>query len=91
VYFEALTGYYQQGENWADAIRVVETHLQTIQGKGQPAREADCHLQRCRLLAKLGQPLDQALTVAREAAVKLRKPERTLNEIAKIAGGGPPV
>jgi hypothetical protein len=85
VYFEALTGFHERGENWSDALRVVEAHLETIHGKGQQAREADCQLQRCRLLKKLGQPLGAAMTAAKEAAVKLRKPERVLREIEKIS------
>ena len=64
-----------------------DEELATIVGHGQLGYECYCHVERCRLLGRMGRPLDEALAAAREAASKLRDPAPRLAELDRIAFG----
>ena len=49
--------------------------------------EAECRLKRCRLLASMGQPLDDEVSACREAIARLRAPASYLDELRRITGG----
>ncbi|MGF1582453.1 MAG: hypothetical protein ACFCD0_24265 [Gemmataceae bacterium] len=85
VYFNGTAYYHQLGNDWAEALQVRETELQTIQGRGMFGWEADSNLERCGVLAKLGQLSDEALDQARTAIRRLRKPEELLKKLEVIA------
>jgi hypothetical protein len=86
-YYDALVLYHDLGDNLALALKARERQLQAVSGQGQLAYECKVHVKRCRLLARLGK-LDAAdLEAAREAAGKLRKPARHLDEVAQLAAG----
>ena len=56
-------------------------------GKGQLAYECQVRLKRCRLLARMGQPLDEEVTAARAAAARLRAPDWYLGQLERILAG----
>jgi hypothetical protein len=86
AYFDALCAYHLEASEAEQALRVREREHGLINGKGMLLREALCWRDRCRLLAQLGRPLAEALSEARTAASRLRKPEVILEELARMGG-----
>ncbi len=84
VYFNGTAYYHELGNNLTEALEVRDTELRTIEGRGMLGWEADAHLERCGILAKLGQLDDNAVSQAREAIGKLRRPEKSLEKLAEI-------
>lgn len=84
-FYDAWSAYHEQGAEWDAAFKVREVELAAILGKGRLDHEARCRLKRCRLLAKLGQPLDEERQRAREAAHRLKSPQKYLEELDKMA------
>jgi hypothetical protein len=83
-YYDALGAFHLLGGEAATALQVRRRELQTIAGKGRLAEECQCRIEIARLLAQLGEPVEEALAAAREAAGKLRQPARYLEEIERI-------
>jgi hypothetical protein len=86
AYFDALCAYHLAGEDAGKALASRERELALIAGSGMRQREAHCRLERCRLLARLGLPLQEALEEAGSAARQLRRPEALLAELEQIGG-----
>jgi hypothetical protein len=86
-YYDALAAYHEQGGETGAALTVRDQELKAIAGKGRHTHEARCRLKRCRLLAQMGLPLADDLRAAREVALKLRHPEKYVEEIDRLAGG----
>jgi hypothetical protein len=86
-WFNALCAWALQEEDLPAALRVRDQELATCAGRGQLAYESSCHIERCRLLARMGRPLDEALASARAAAGKLRNPAPELDRLERAARG----
>ena len=86
-WFNALCAWALHENDAAAALRVRDEELATIVGRGQLGYECCCHVERCRLLARMGRPLDEAMAAARDAAGKLRDPAPCLAELDRIARG----
>lgn len=86
-YYDALCAYQEVGENWEFALEIRGRELANLLGKGQIWRECQCRLNRCRLLKRLGKPLDDELSAAREIAGKLKDPTPILAELDQIERG----
>ena len=86
-WFKALCAWKLFDEDVAGALRVCDREWKTIRGRGMLAYECYCHVERCRLLARLGRPLEEELAAARAAAGKLRAPAPRLAELDRIQGG----
>jgi hypothetical protein len=67
------------------ALRVRDLELATCAGRGQLAYESYCHVERCRLLARMGRPRDEVLA----AADRLREPAPELDKLERAARGEP--
>ena len=78
-------------EVWVDdlpaALRVRDRELATVRDHGRLAYECHCHVERCRLLAKMGRPLDEVLAQGRAAAARLRDPAPELEKLMRAARG----
>ena len=61
--------------------------MATCAGCGQLAYESYCHVERCRLLARMGRPRDEVLAAGRAAAGQLRNPTPELEHLERIARG----
>ena len=83
-YFDAVCAFHEQGGDLGAALTVRDQELQMITGKGRLTHEARCRLKRCRLLAQMGLPLEEDRRAAREAAGKLRHPEKYLEELDRL-------
>jgi hypothetical protein len=84
-YFDALCLYHEAGGDPARALRVRDRELATVLDKGQLAYECRVRIQRCRLLRETGELRESDLAAAREAARKLKSPDKQLREIDNLA------
>jgi hypothetical protein len=86
AFFDALCAFHELGDR-IDSMLLVRRHeLESIQGMGRIANESRCRNRVCALLARMGEPFDDELTAAREAARLLKKPEAALEELDRIEG-----
>jgi len=86
-YFAARIAYHEIGEQPAETLRAYDEALANISDRGQFLRECRLRNNRLRSLVKLDRSLEDDLDLAREAARKLRFPEKALSEIDKIEAG----
>ncbi len=86
-YHDALCAYYEASGRLDEAVEARRFELQQVSGKGRLHDEARCRVKLCRLLAQAGEPLDDDLAIAREAAGRLRDPAPHLAELDRIARG----
>ncbi len=86
-WFNALAAWALHENDLAAALAVRDREYETIRDRGRLAYESVCHVERCRLLARLGKPLDEELKAGREAAAKLRNPGPELEKLERIAEG----
>jgi hypothetical protein len=84
-YFDALCRYHEAGGDPARALRMRDRELEILKETGQLAYECRVRVERCRLLAQSGQLGEEDRAAAREAARKLKRPEKWLREIEAIA------
>jgi len=87
-WFNALCAWALHEDDLAAALCVRDLELATCAGRGQLAYESTCHVERCRLLARMGRPLDEVLAAGRAAAGQLRNPTPELEHLERIARGG---
>ncbi len=80
-YFDALCRYHETGGDLIRALHVRDRELAILKETGQLAYECRVRVERCRLLAQLGQLTEADRAAAREAARKLKRPEKWLWEI----------
>jgi hypothetical protein len=88
-YYTALSAFHTLGGDLTTALQVRRRELESIAGRGRLAYECTCRTEIARLLAQLGEPVEEALAAAREAAGKLRRPDRYLEEIERLASRAP--
>jgi hypothetical protein len=86
-YYDALCAFHEHAGELEQALRVRDAELARIVGKGRLDHEARCRVERCRLLAQLGRPLESELAQAREAAGKLKYPQKYLDELKEMGHG----
>src|SRR5207302_8358341 len=90
AYYDALCDYHERGGKLASALRLRDRELKVIAGMGRFHYESRCRLKRCRLLAQLGKALDGELAATRDVILKLRRPERYLEELEEVVRRQPP-
>ena len=86
-YFDAVCGFLEKEGDVEGQLPVRDRELATLWDKGRFDAESLCRLKRCRLLARLGRPLEEEMAAAREAARKLRIPAPRLVELDRIERG----
>lgn len=84
-YPDALTLFHELGGHLDRALQVRDWEMAAVKQQGRFAYECEIHLKRTALLAKMGRLRTADLDAARQAALKLRKPEKELAEIDKLA------
>jgi hypothetical protein len=89
AWFDALAAYHELGDSLAAALRTRDRQLELIRDKGQFDSEWKCRLQRCRLLVKMGRPVDEEAAAAREAAGQLRDSAFALGQLDQVLRGDP--
>jgi hypothetical protein len=80
-YFDAMCAFLDAEGNVEGQLAVRDRELVTLMGKGRFDSESRCRLKRCRLLARLGRPVDAEVAAARVVTNKLRDPAPRLAEL----------
>jgi hypothetical protein len=86
-YFEALFCYHLSRGDLEGALSVREEERRAVEGRGRVLYESRLHLDRCRLLHRLGRLRSEDLDDARAASSRLRKPQPYLDRINELSGG----
>jgi len=81
---DPMAAYHEACENWQGALEIRDHELADVSPKGMYHRACEIHLDRCRILQRIGTLTDQDLTLAREAANLLRKPKWYLKKLEKF-------
>lgn len=89
-FFKALCDYHLERGEIESALKCLEQERETTRRTGSPYREAKHHLKHCRVLMKLGLPLDEALTLTRALLTQLPRPALLLKKLDQIAAGQDP-
>ena len=79
-YFDAVAEYYELYGASDKALELRQAQFQTLPARGSLHDMAIAHLQYCRLLGRMGKPVDAALQQAREFISMLRQP--AVHEVA---------
>jgi hypothetical protein len=85
-YFDALASLHEHNGALEDAVAVRGSELESIVGRGRLLYETRTRLQLCELLARLGRLQPDELDSTREAANKLKQPEKYLGQIDRLEG-----
>jgi hypothetical protein len=83
-WYTALCAYHEMGGHPAAAWEVRERQLRALVNRGQIGAECRCRLERCRLLVRMGRPVQAELTAAREAMGGLREAGRMREELDRL-------
>jgi hypothetical protein len=86
-YHDALSAFHERGSQLPAALRVRDSQLALLLNKGQLATEADCRIQRCRLLARMGQLPEDEVSATRTAISHLRAPQTYVDSLEHIVAG----
>ena len=86
-YYHVVSAYYEAIGESERALEYLERELKEEMIIGSAPGIAECRLGRCRLLGRLGLPLEDELAAAREAAQALKKPLRILSKLDRVAAG----
>jgi hypothetical protein len=87
-YPDALALYHELGGELDKVLAVRDHELAAVASSGRLGYECETHLKRAALLAKIGRLRAADLDAARAAALKLRKPEKALDEIEQLTASG---
>ncbi|MGB1286890.1 MAG: tetratricopeptide repeat protein [Aggregatilineales bacterium] len=85
-FFDALCGYLIATENIETAINLREQQIKLLLERHTIHHECEARLAYYQLLYDAGKPHESALDAAKESAQHLKKPDRYLTRLAKIAG-----
>jgi hypothetical protein len=78
---DPMAKYYEAGEDWREALGVRDRELAAVAKKGMLHRACQVQLERCRLLAQMGQLTPADLVAVRQSAEKLRTPKWCLDRL----------
>lgn len=86
-YYHLVSAYYEEIGESERALDYLARELKEETIIGSAPGIAECRLGRCRLLGRLGLPLEDELAAAREAARALKKPDRMMSKLDRVAAG----
>jgi hypothetical protein len=87
TYFDALCDYHEIRGDLHHALALRERQFNDLQLRGSLHDLAKAHLQYCRLLGRMGQPLDYAIGQAHTFIMTLQKPDQHLAALSRIKNG----
>ena len=85
--WEALAHFHEMGGELIEAVRLRERQCQWVASRGRLHDECSALLERCRLLACLGQLADADIEAVRQATTKMRAPAFYLTRLDAILRG----
>ncbi len=80
-FYDGLCLYHELGGDLPNVLAVRDRELKDASGWGRFLTEARCRVNRCKLLARMGQPQEEELAAAHAAAARLRDPAPLLKEL----------
>jgi hypothetical protein len=83
-YPDAIAAFHELAGDTEKALQLRNWELVRIEDMGRFSYECEIQLKRCALLKKRGELQAEDLDAARQAAAKLRKPEKTLAALEKL-------
>ncbi len=86
-FYHIVSAYYEEVGDSAKALEYLERDLTEEMMIGSAPGIAESRLGRCRLFGRLGLPIDAELAAAREAARALKKPDRIMSKLERVAAG----
>lgn len=86
-YYNALCDYYEQDGHRDKALQLREEQVAVASKIGSASYVVEAHLEHCRLLGRMGRPLDGALENARNSTADLLKPDVYLDRLKRIENG----
>jgi hypothetical protein len=89
-FYDGLCAYHELAGDLPAMLAVRDRELKDVGGWGRFLSEARCQVNRCKLLARMGRPLDADLAAARAAAAQLRAPAPYLAALDRLAAGAAP-
>jgi hypothetical protein len=82
--YEVLSDYHETAGEYKAAMQMLDKRLKEATASGSLYEECDCRVDRCKLLAAMGAPLDDEMALARAAAAKLIDPAFILTKLDSI-------
>lgn len=86
-YYEPLCEFHEAGGQADNALKLRDRQINELAGKGYNHDECELRLKRCRLLGRMGLPLDDEIAEARKAGDRLLKPARFLAKLNRVLQG----
>jgi hypothetical protein len=86
-YYDAVCEYLEAQDKREDALKFRQQQVDDIKPTDGRLYECTSHLQYCRLLGRMGKPLDDALKAAESVCERLRKPEFYRERLNQIRNG----
>jgi hypothetical protein len=86
-YYDAVCEYLELCDNPEAALKMREQQVENVKLSDGRLYECNVHLQYCRLLGRMGKPLDEALQAAEAVCERLRKPEYYRQRLTQIRNG----
>ncbi len=84
AYFTALAGYHQEVGDFEAALEIRSQELKAVRDRNRRLQECRVRMERCRLLVKLGRPVETELEEARNAAAQLRCPDTFVEQLEEL-------
>lgn len=84
---DPIARYYELAGDPRAAVGVRDRELAEVERKGQVHRVCEVHVERCRLLALLGELTPNDLDSARRSVANLRQPGRFLDRLNRLGAG----
>ena len=86
-YYAAIAAFHEEKGHFEAALEVRCRELTALRDRNRRLHECRAHIERCRLLARLGRLDDAALEQALAAAAQVRSPDRYVDELEGIQSG----
>ncbi len=83
-YYYTLCEFHEFKHEYALALQLRDRQLKEVLESGSIHKEVQCRLRRCRLLVKMGRPVQEELALARAAANCLRDPKPMLAKLDAV-------
>jgi len=85
---DSMAAYHEANGDWKEAVAVRDREITALANRGMHHRVCQAHVERCRLLKKLGVLANSDLAAARVATSCVRSPEWFLNKLDRIERNG---
>jgi hypothetical protein len=86
-YYDAQCAYLEYKGDAEQALKLRYKQLEQVNMRTSIFNEGQTHVELCRLLGRIGQPVDEALKAAKAVSKRMRKPAFYLKQLQQIEAG----